>query len=45
MINFLAKTIIISGAIVAVPIVFLNQMKKWIKDTDKDKEFIEIMNR
>lgn len=39
MIKFLGKTLIISTAIVAVPIVFLNQFKKWVIETDKDEEF------
>ena len=39
MIKFLGKTLIVSTAIVAVPIVFLNRFKKWVIETNKDEEF------
>jgi len=42
MLKFLGKTLIVSAAVVAVPIVFLNQMKKWMIETDKDEEFKQI---
>ena len=37
--KFLGKTLIVSTAIVAVPIVFLNRFKKWVIETNKDEEF------
>lgn len=42
MLKFLGKTLIVSAAVVAVPIVFLNEIKRWMKETDKDEEFKQL---
>lgn len=44
MLKFLVKTLIISTAVVATPIVLANEFKKWIKEQKNDQEFIDMLN-
>ena len=44
MFKFLVKTIIVSTAVVATPIVLANEIKKWIKEQKNDQEFMEMLN-
>ena len=44
MIKFLGKTIIISAALIAVPMVFVKRLAKWSKENDENTSISFLIN-